>query len=99
MSKEQKEMPTESSGLVNRRAFLQATASALTGAAVPGGFPEIAAARKAPGSSHANASKEQSRSGHLYMQTNETRNVIVQYHRSANGKLTEVARLSTGGGR
>src|SRR5262245_28868177 len=35
--------------------------------------------------------------GHLYMQTNETRNVIVHYRRSANGALTEVERIRTGG--
>jgi 6-phosphogluconolactonase (cycloisomerase 2 family) len=35
--------------------------------------------------------------GHLYMQTNETRNFIVHYHRSANGTLTEVERVATGG--
>jgi 6-phosphogluconolactonase (cycloisomerase 2 family) len=35
--------------------------------------------------------------GHLYMQTNERRNAIIHYHRSANGTLTEVERVSTGG--
>src|SRR5215470_2310145 len=35
--------------------------------------------------------------GHLYMQTNETRNVIVHYQRSANGALTEIERVATGG--
>src|SRR5262245_66522590 len=35
--------------------------------------------------------------GHLYMQTNEIRNVIVHYQRSANGALTEVERVGTGG--
>ena len=37
------------------------------------------------------------RSGHLYMQTNEVKNVIVHYHRSANGALTEAERVVTGG--
>ena len=37
------------------------------------------------------------RGGHLYMQTNEARNAVVHYHRSANGALTEVERLATGG--
>ena len=37
------------------------------------------------------------RGGHLYMQTNETRNCIVHYRRSANGTLTEVERIATGG--
>src|SRR5262245_61716902 len=35
--------------------------------------------------------------GCLYMQTNEVRNVIVHYRRSANGALEEVARIDTGG--
>src|SRR5262249_12082759 len=35
--------------------------------------------------------------GHLYMQTNETRNVIVHYRRSANGTLAEIERVATGG--
>ena len=35
--------------------------------------------------------------GHLYMQTNETRNVVVHYRRAANGSLTEIERIATGG--
>src|SRR5262245_42509851 len=35
--------------------------------------------------------------GHLYMQTNEARNVVVHYRRSANGALEEVDRVATGG--
>jgi len=35
--------------------------------------------------------------GHLYLQTNETRNAIIHYHRSANGTITEVERVPTGG--
>jgi 6-phosphogluconolactonase (cycloisomerase 2 family) len=35
--------------------------------------------------------------GHLYMQTNEKKNCIIHYHRSANGTLTEVERVATGG--
>src|SRR5262245_59355506 len=35
--------------------------------------------------------------GHLYMQTNETRNVIVHYRWSANGALTEIERIASGG--
>src|SRR5262249_49804022 len=35
--------------------------------------------------------------GHLYMQTNEIRNTVIHYHRSANGILTEVERVATGG--
>jgi DNA-binding beta-propeller fold protein YncE len=37
------------------------------------------------------------RDGHLYMQTNEIKNVVIHYHRSANGTLTEVERVATGG--
>src|SRR5262249_30302808 len=37
--------------------------------------------------------------GHLYMQTNEVKNAIIHYHRSANGTLTEVERVATGGAR
>src|SRR5690348_16913653 len=37
------------------------------------------------------------RGGHLYMQTNEVKNKIIHYHRSANGTLTEVERVATGG--
>jgi 6-phosphogluconolactonase (cycloisomerase 2 family) len=37
------------------------------------------------------------RGGHLYLQTNEVRNYIIHYHRSANGTLTEVERVATGG--
>src|ERR1700751_1872026 len=37
------------------------------------------------------------RGGHLYMQTNEVKNAIIHYHRSANGTLTEVERILTGG--
>jgi hypothetical protein len=35
--------------------------------------------------------------GHLYMQTNETRNCVIHYTRSPDGKLTEVGRISTAG--
>lgn len=37
------------------------------------------------------------RAGNLYMQTNEVNNVIVHYHRSASGAVTEVERAATGG--
>src|SRR5262245_4474939 len=36
-------------------------------------------------------------SGHLYIQTNEIRNAIVHYRRSASGIITEVERIPTGG--
>jgi len=35
--------------------------------------------------------------GHLYIQTNEIRNAIIHYHRSASGALSEVERCLTGG--
>lgn len=35
--------------------------------------------------------------GQLYMQTNEVKNAIIHYHRSAKGTLTEVERVATGG--
>jgi 6-phosphogluconolactonase (cycloisomerase 2 family) len=35
--------------------------------------------------------------GHLYLQTNEVQNAIIHYSRSANGMLTEVERVATGG--
>jgi 6-phosphogluconolactonase (cycloisomerase 2 family) len=38
-----------------------------------------------------------SNGGHLYIQTNEIQNCIIHYHRSANGSLTEVERIPTGG--
>jgi 6-phosphogluconolactonase (cycloisomerase 2 family) len=37
------------------------------------------------------------RGGHLYIQTNEIRNSVIHYHRLANGTLTEVERVATGG--
>lgn len=37
------------------------------------------------------------RNGHLYTQTNEVKNLIIHYHRSASGTLTEVERVATGG--
>lgn len=35
--------------------------------------------------------------GHLYIQTNETRNCVIHYRRSPNGELTQVECTSTGG--
>jgi 6-phosphogluconolactonase (cycloisomerase 2 family) len=35
--------------------------------------------------------------GHLYVQTNELRNAVVQFRRCANGAIEEVNRVSTGG--
>jgi len=35
--------------------------------------------------------------GHLYLQTNETHNAVIHYPWSANGTITEVERVATGG--
>src|SRR5215813_11832006 len=35
--------------------------------------------------------------GHLYIQTNEIRNCVIHYRRAANGTITEVERIATGG--
>jgi hypothetical protein len=35
--------------------------------------------------------------GHLYMQTNETRNAVIHYLWSASGTITEAERIPTGG--
>lgn len=35
--------------------------------------------------------------GHIYLQTNQVRNVIIHYARAANGTITEVERVPTGG--
>ena len=37
------------------------------------------------------------RGGHLYLQTNETRNCVVHYRRAPDGTLSEVKRVFTGG--
>jgi 6-phosphogluconolactonase (cycloisomerase 2 family) len=99
MHNDKREMRPESSEAINRRAFLQVTTGVLTVAAVAGGIPEIAAAQNAPDSPHVSTStpKEPHRGGHLYMQTNEIRNAVVHYRRSAGGTLTELERVSTGG--
>jgi len=86
MSKEMKEMHTERSETLNRRAFLQTVAGAAAWAAVAGTIPEIAAAQQST-----------PRGGHLYMQTNEIRNAIIHYRWAASGTLAEVERVATGG--
>src|SRR6201988_2336101 len=61
---------------------------------------EISMAKEVSVSRDMGMSKEMSMNGgggHLYIQTNEVRNAIIHYHRSANGTLTEVERVSTGG--
>ena len=79
-------MHTECSVAPNRRAFLQMVAGAAAWAAVAGTIPEIAAAQQST-----------PRGGHLYMQTNETRNAIIRYRWAASGTLAEVERVATGG--
>src|ERR1700752_1574883 len=61
---------------------------------------EISMAKEVSVSRDMGMSKEMSMNGgggHLYIQTNETRNLIVHYRRSANGTLTEIERVATGG--
>src|ERR1700746_3145757 len=61
---------------------------------------EISMAKEVSVSRDMGMSKEMSMNGgggHLYIQTNEVRNCIIHYRRSANGTLTEVERVATGG--
>src|SRR5262249_13603234 len=95
MGIEMGEMHTASTGGVHRRAFLQTVAGVAAGAVVVGGMPQGAAAQKARGLLQ--KSKSRPHGGHLYMQTNETRNAIIHYRWAANGTLTEVERVATGG--
>src|SRR5262249_5660994 len=98
MPKKTKEMHPERQKVVHRRAFLRMIAGTAAVAAVAGAMPEVAAA-KAPGGSATSKkrSSSHSRGGHLYMQTNETRNAIIHYRWAADGALTEVERVATGG--
>ncbi len=80
---------------LNRTSVIAVLATAgmsyvLTGAAVP----PASAQSKAPAEP---TSKTQSGGGHLYMKTNETRNAIIHYRWAADGTLTEVERVATGG--
>jgi WD40 repeat protein len=95
MGSEMRETHSASTRDVNRRAFLQIAAGAATGAAVVGGMTERAAAEMARGLPQ--EGKSDGRDGHLYMQTNETKNAIIHYRWSADGALTEVERVATGG--
>jgi len=88
MSKDKRETRPESSEVVNRRAFLQVAAVAVAGASVASGIPEIAAAQK---------SRSDHGGGSLYMQANEIQNAVIHYRRDAEGTLTEVERVPTGG--
>ena len=62
-------------------AVIAALSYALTGVAVP----RAAAEDKAPAGP---VSKSPPRGGHLYMQTNETKNAIIHYRWAADGTLT-----------
>ncbi len=96
---QEKEMHPEGRGNINRRALLLIVAVTAIGAAVA--VEMLAVRQKAPSSSQSRMSNVTSmshpRGGHLYMQTNETRNVVVHYRWSASGTLTEVERVPTGG--
>jgi len=62
------------------------------------GIPmEMATSKEMGMSREMGMSKEMGRGGHLYMQTNETRNAVIHFNWSANGTLTEVERIPTGG--
>ena len=96
---EERAMHPQGRGLINRRALLLIVAVAAIGAAVAAGM--LAVRQKAPTSSQSRMSNVTSmshpRGGHLYMQTNETRNAVVHYRWSASGTLTEAERVVTGG--
>src|SRR6266852_4174060 len=85
---------------VSRRGSLQMIAAVIV-AAVACGMPENAAAQMDRGISQMRMSNPTSRphprGGHLYMQTNETRNAIMHYRWSTSGALAEVERVATGG--
>jgi hypothetical protein len=101
MGSEMRETHKASTGGANRRAVLQMAAGVaviaglsyvLSGAAVP----PASAQPKAP-AAEVEKSESHPRDGNLYMQTNETKNAIIHYRWSADGKLTEVERVATGG--
>src|SRR5260370_15659709 len=58
---------------------------------------EMATSKEMGMSREMGMAKEMGRGGHLYMQTNETRNAVIHFNWSANGTLTEVERIPTGG--
>ena len=89
MGSEMRDPPSESTGGVNRRAFLQMVAGGAAGAVVGGGMAEHAVAQM--------MGTSKSGGGHLYMQTNETKNAIIHYRWAKSGTLTEVERVATGG--
>ena len=76
---------------VTRRDFLKATGTIAAGVG-------LAPALSAPFVSkvHAETTTQMRHSGHLYIQTNETRNAVIHYLRSSNGTIAEVERIPTG---
>ena len=96
---EKGKMHPEGRSITNRRAFLLIFAVAAIAAAVAGGV--LGARRKTLGLPQVRMSNEMGMShrggGNLYMQTNETRNVVVNYRWSERGTLTEAERVPTGG--
>ena len=82
---QEKEIHPEEWGIVNRRVFLLILAVAAIGA-VDGGM--LAVREKAPSLRQVRGSNDVSishpRGGHLYMQTNETKNAVVHYRWSTS---------------
>jgi 6-phosphogluconolactonase (cycloisomerase 2 family) len=95
MGSDMSQVHTASMPGINRRAFLQLAAGVATAAAVVGAMPEPAVAQTAR--SVPQISKSHPGGGHLYMQTNETRNAIIHYRLAADGAVAEVERVPTGG--
>jgi 6-phosphogluconolactonase (cycloisomerase 2 family) len=96
MDSEMDDTHPESTGGVDRRAFLRMAGTA-TGAAVVGGIPDLTAAQTGLSAQLGISTAGAPRGGHLYMQTNEIRNAIIHYRWSTSGTLTEVERVPTGG--
>jgi hypothetical protein len=58
---------------------------------------EEAGMRNEPSAPTSDTQADRRPGGHLYLQTNETRNAVIHYRRSRDGTLTEVERTPTGG--
>src|SRR5258706_10435809 len=91
MSKENREMAPESSERVDRRAFVQWAAGAAAGAAVAGGFPEIAAAQQ--------KRRSDPSGGSPYKQKKENQKAIFHYHRDGKRALSEGEKVPPRGAR
>ncbi|SEE73792.1 Tat (twin-arginine translocation) pathway signal sequence [Rhizobiales bacterium GAS191] len=76
---------------VTRRDFLQTTGAIATAV---GSAPALSAPFVPKAFAETKALTQDG--GHLYMQTNETRNAVIHYLRSASGTITEVERIPTG---